>query len=710
MKLFSISLIPALLIMFVIGSSAQPVLADSTRPFIVAGALDDALNIFTKSILNEKSLGGQTGGVVDRLLMGNRCENFIKWSERLKQEFPNKDMNRMPNNEQAMYYARLFDDAHFVPYFGKPYDEMDVTELEDIGRNTILMCKKKSPEFRTASKWQDVFLKSFLQTKQVTSDRVPTSHVSLKQKIALIRNARYELGELVKELERMPANAASYDHVVTMQSRVPGLIELIWPSEHAGFTNQFESKRTTLIEPAIMEYVNQAIAIGETLDGLEGLRTFPVRHKSLLSQASANFVAAQMAQLKDQQVAVLGKLMQGEIEHVKAIPTSLVGLKSGGLWYQSFWDKYLKFNDYRDLPTVLTVDKAFWDKRNKAIASSEKELSALINNAKSSKEIRGVINDYLWLNRDNESSVFRKISNLTISTIDRMVKTSTLADKRNLDLMLKNMDGLRESAGWYSTFKTSYSQDMDHALVKELDKYYQTKRSEIISATRAGLVKLISTAQSKYQIDEIWSNYLGGPYDEIHPEMSNFRRIAAERVERLKLKTILAGGLIENNKTANGEPTEEEMYFTVESDFRANMGATDAMKQLPLFKESAAFMEAFSGKQSASIGYFRKEGCENADRSKRFLCKYTLRLSVKTEGGLKDTASFTNALFAIPGNVTAYFTKNESGWKAAVLGDGVAINKPAPDHFREMRDQWDKDTQHYLDCKNPVGFRPMGCL
>ncbi|OYY93849.1 MAG: hypothetical protein B7Y41_09110 [Hydrogenophilales bacterium 28-61-23] len=604
--------------------------------------------------------------------------------------------------ELSMHYARLFDDAHFVPYFGKPYSEMEISELEDIGRNTIMRCKKASPEFKQASASMDVLLKSFLATRQATSDRTPATQASLKLKTGIIRNARAELNLLRDEVERMQPGIAAYERIVDIQKRIPALLDPIWPSEHTGLISHFENKRISFVGPALTDLVDQAVARGSDWNGLEALRQLPEQKKQLFEQAGSGHAKAQMDKIRNQQAITLSNLMLEEAIAAKNFPVSLVGLEKGSLWYQSFHEKYLKHAEYNQHPSVTKVDKIFWEKRNATINASDAELSALVAAAKTTKDARNVVDEYLWLYQDEQNPVAQKIKKNASAAVDRILISSTQADKQKLDRMPGNLDGLHASAFWHETFQAQYGSDREHPLVKALEKHFIERRNAIVAASKSAVTKEISTAQSSYDIDEIWRKYLKSPYDQTSLIISDLKEISINRLERLKLKSILAGGLIENEKSKNGEPTEENMYFAAEGYIRTGLSGMEAVKQIPILGEFANISERITGKQSVNIGYFKKNGCQPADHKKRYLCDYTLKLDVKTEGGMKEASAFMQSFFVMPGNTTGYFTHNGSKWvrsdtEAQIETDARNAREQSERFARESKELHDRGTEALHD-------------
>jgi hypothetical protein len=126
---------------------------------MVADFVDDVLKGFLKGSSGNKS-GSSIGKMFNAVTLDSRCQDFINWSGRLQQEYPNLEILRIRHNEQTDYYARLFDDAHFEPFFGQRYDEMSEGTLADIGRNTLMECMKSSTYKRSLT-WQSQLLRAF---------------------------------------------------------------------------------------------------------------------------------------------------------------------------------------------------------------------------------------------------------------------------------------------------------------------------------------------------------------------------------------------------------------------------------------------------------------------------------------------------------------------------------------------------------------------
>lgn len=685
---------------------AQPIFDNQQSPIMVADFVDDVLKGFLKGSSGNKS-GSSIGKMFNAVTLDSRCQNFINWSGRLQQEYPNLEILRIRHNEQTDYYARLFDDAHFEPFFGQRYDEMSEGTLADIGRNTLMECMKSSTYKRSLT-WQSQLLRAFPPTRQATVAKTPASYSVIVPKVRDLRQARSELNSLKQDAEAMPANAASYDRLIGIQKRLPAMLSSLWPSDQSAATEFFEKKRMALVEPALGDIVDQAIAGSHGYSGLTFLRELPDKQRSLFSQSGQAFSDQQKQRLQTAQDRILQDLMPDQASRAVQFASTPAGLRDGGLWYQSFFDSYLKYPEFRNHPAVHDVDARFWEKRNAAIAASEKTIGTMLADAKTPKSVRDTFYEYLWLDGDAKHPATLRLINLRQASVDKLIKSTTTTDKKSLDALPSNLERLRSEIGWYNAFLDRYAKDMDHPMVKELGSYFWQKRDAFINANKSNLHNRIATAQEFSTIDDVWSNYLRLERDRGLAAVSELESVSALRRERLKLKSILAGGLIDHVPTKTGEPTEEEMFVAVNSRLQRQLGAMESMRAIPFFDATKAFYDAFTGKAGFEVTHFRKEGCDAMGNKSNFKCGYYLSTKINTQGGMREVTSMMAAV-APSGNLNAYFEKSPSGWHVTYPSDGVQVNSGGTDYFQE---QLKRDEQDRLRCMGyeATGKKGPGCL
>ena len=685
---------------------AQAVFDTQQRPIVVADLVGDVLKGILKGSPGNNS-GSSIIKIFGEMTLDSRCQNFIDWSGRLQQEYPKLEILRIRHNEQTDYFARLFDDPHFEPFFGQRYDEMSESTLADIGRNTLMECMKSST-YKKSLTWQSQLLRAFPPTKQATVSKAPISYSAIVPKVRDLRQARAELDSLKRDAEAMPANAASYDKLLGIQKRLPALLTSLWPSDQSAATEYFEKKRMVLVEPALGDIVDQAIGGSQGYSGLMALRELPNKQHSLFNLSGQAFADKQKQRLQSAQDRILKDLMPEQASRAVQFASTPAGLRDGALWYQSFFDSYLKYPEYRNHPDVLNVDARFWEKRSSAIAASEQAIGSLLWGAGTSKEVRDIFFEHLRLEGDARHPATQRLTDLRQASIDKLIKTATAADRSHLDTLPGTPERLRAEAGWYDVFLDRYAKDMDHPMVKDLDGYFWRRRGAFIDANKATLHKRIATAQDYSAIDDLWTHYLRLGKDRGFSTVNELERASAARRERLKLKNILAGGLADPEPTKTGEPTEEEMYIAVNSRIQRQLGAMDALKSIPFFTATAAFYEGFTGKASMEITHFRKDGCKTMGDKNNFKCDYHMSTRINTQGGMREVTGMMAAM-APSGDISAYFERASGGWDVKYPSDGVQPSSGGSNYYHE---QVEKNRQEWMRCQEVQawsGKKGLGC-
>ena len=640
---------------------AQPVFENHQSPILVADLLGDVVNGFIKGRSRSNS-GKNVDRKFDTVSLDTRCQNFMNWSGKLQQEYPNVDLGSLRQKERTDAYAKLFDDTHFVPFFGQPYDTMSETTLADIGRNTVMACQQSST-YRRSITWQYQLLQAFPLNGSHMVATTPVSYSSIVPKVREIRQARSVLQSLTDGTDAMPLNATSYIKLTEMQNR---LLLLVWPSEQAFVNESFNKIQSSLVAPALGEIVDQAIASSQGYEGLMKLRELPVKQQVMFNQASAVVSEHQRQRLQTAQDKILRNLMAELAAHADQFPNTPGGVKEGALWYQSTLEKFMKFPEYRNHPEVQDVDALFWNNRNVAIAASEKTIDQLMRSASTLKQVRDYYSEYIWLEGDKRLSASERLFKLREAYADKLLKSAIALDLKNLDEMPGNIERLKLEAKWYQAFLNNYAYDMDSPHVKELDKHFWQRRTNFINSNQRMLTNLVSTAQDEKQLYEFWDYYLCLSKDRGTKFVTNLENLSIDRRQRLELKKVLAHKQVDYLHSPNGEPSEAEMY------------------------------DEISGRLSRIIKYFSKDGCQELQDKKGFRCKFSVATHIDSNGAMNT------------GN--GVIDKTPSGW--IVVSDWSGRNKAEPDPTGPMekwQQQLQKDADHNFSCLAPAGLKPLGC-
>jgi len=104
---------------------------------------------------------------IEEFALGPSCEALAKWSKRFEQEYPDLDLRHTPLEKLYPLEAKLFMDEMFVPYFGKPYDQLSERTRQTIWRKPMRKCFTSS-EYRGQFRWQRTMLHHSFEGKSAS--------------------------------------------------------------------------------------------------------------------------------------------------------------------------------------------------------------------------------------------------------------------------------------------------------------------------------------------------------------------------------------------------------------------------------------------------------------------------------------------------------------------------------------------------------------
>ena len=167
-----------------------------------------------------------------------RCNSILAWSDELEKAFPDKNFYQLPEAQVIPYLSNLFDDEHFVPLFGKPFDTLSTGERGEIGSKEIRHCFHR-PELKTAYDWQIFYL-----DKPFVMDSGPVSGPAVSEQIRANRQTLEWLSETRQELSNLQSAAEHYQRLLKVRSEVRERLHTLWPR----YWQSFDAETVPLLE------------------------------------------------------------------------------------------------------------------------------------------------------------------------------------------------------------------------------------------------------------------------------------------------------------------------------------------------------------------------------------------------------------------------------------------------------------------------------
>jgi hypothetical protein len=307
----------------------------------------------------------QNDGNLDR-----NCAEFLKWSQQLEHAFPGKDL--FHSNLAAMVVP-LFDDPAFVPFFGKPFDQMTVEERTAYLRTTISACLNST--HRRDFSWQmNVLRMPFVPNAPPHN---PYSATQLIIELKSLREARAGLKRLRAEITSMSPTSGSYIRLTALQASANQFLPLVWPAEQNEFNASIASASSRFASPTLREKVDGLLASAKGYDGLVNLKQSASRYRDLFSAVTPQQKVQQQQRIDAKFPEIITQEMSEQKSLLEKSGPGASGLRDGVKWYEGF-------QKYRDLggPEVEAVSEAFHMKRRAQLSTAEGEIEKAVRQAR----------------------------------------------------------------------------------------------------------------------------------------------------------------------------------------------------------------------------------------------------------------------------------------------------------------------------------------
>ncbi len=332
--------------------------------------------------------------------LDQRCESFLAWSQQLEKAYPGKDLFRSAISPTMI--TPLFDDSAFVPYFGKPYDQITAQERSNFTQNTIRACQNSSN--RSKFSWQFDALGPSFMGQPLNNN--PSSPNQLIVAIQNLRRAKTSLAMLEEQLKAAPASPEGFDQVMTSKKSAAPLLGLMWPSDQANFDAIASAALSRVSGPALDAKLRPLVANASGFDGLHTLKTATQQFKDLFAAAPQaekakwqQNIDAKIHSLLVQQMAE----QRGQLDKIESGPN---GLKQSAQWYAAF----ARYDSDRDDPEVAQVLQAFRTKRSAQLVAAEGQIGKAIQQARTESEVAQVLPQYISLPGDDSAPGMDKLS------------------------------------------------------------------------------------------------------------------------------------------------------------------------------------------------------------------------------------------------------------------------------------------------------------
>ena len=205
------------------------------------------------------------------------CLAFLRWVSRATEEY-SATYKTDTLDQLHPKLLNLYEDAYFVPFFGKSVDQMTREDLAPVNAN--MEACSNSPRFRAqfhgglmaqftlafrpgvAPRAEVRAARRAARGGRVGGDEVPDNRRNTE--VAERRKVREAFHRLVDQLHAVPASGDSYPQAVALDKAGRKPFAVLWPSEFKTFETASAAARSRSGEPLLVSRVSAAIAAAKS--------------------------------------------------------------------------------------------------------------------------------------------------------------------------------------------------------------------------------------------------------------------------------------------------------------------------------------------------------------------------------------------------------------------------------------------------------------
>jgi hypothetical protein len=300
------------------------------------------------------------------------CAAILRWSSRFDREYENTNWRNMPVDAVIPKMVNQFADDDFVPYFGKPLDQMTQEERLRIAR-TMRECQDL-PQFGQFSRGILPGLRNQFALP------APPALARMGER----RKVREELRRTMDQLAGLPPTADSFSQVPAIEANGKKAFAVLWPSELKSFETAVAASRQRMAEPLLSQKVTAAIAGAGTRDAVLKLDQVAVENRALFAAVGPEAARRENDRLAGALRQGLERLMSEERRRIDSFGSGLAAVEAGARWHREFSAAYSKVLNDESVRATLAH---FADRRERDLRASSAQLAADIRKTANDREL-----------------------------------------------------------------------------------------------------------------------------------------------------------------------------------------------------------------------------------------------------------------------------------------------------------------------------------
>lgn len=256
-------------------------------------------------------------------LGGPSAEEVRAWAAQFSQQFPDIDPYRTEHGRLFSLAVNLFRDEHFVPHFGKGFDQMPIPEKESVARTIREMSDRRYV----------AFARSFASTGTGGRPQITNGVLAMR-----VISAWKELQE--RRLATLPADVESFSQIAATEAAAETSLQRFWPGDRTAFADAVRAGRERVADPVLMARAQAAVASAEGYAGARTLARWEQGQREILRWAAADTRRRAAAMVQERLEQVLDPLVDEDGVPEESLGDGVVAVRRGNEWYATFMGRY----------------------------------------------------------------------------------------------------------------------------------------------------------------------------------------------------------------------------------------------------------------------------------------------------------------------------------------------------------------------------------
>lgn len=312
---------------------------------------------------------GKTGGgkIGEATFLGEKCDAILEWIKPYTDEYWYVHRLQKLTEDQI---TTLFRDEYFVPYFGKPYDQLSPKERYAIDKDIIFQCfgygryHGRVEEFKPFRKFPfEALFKNESQAQRISSFLQET------------REKENWIVEATKTVTNLEASAEHFKWLQDALIHAYRNIRLADPEKYKNFYELAETKRADIATLIARKTYNDGEALASSVQTIRQLEEDIIPSlKKYEPYIQPSETPSFSSRLESKAAQMVQTILDKPRQELETIPVSPEGLTPSSFWYEDFHLTYQALEnrpEYNDLlqtflkhreQILMTLKEKFWAK------------------------------------------------------------------------------------------------------------------------------------------------------------------------------------------------------------------------------------------------------------------------------------------------------------------------------------------------------------